>query len=194
MLSFLSYDSNPTSGIQKCSPSSSGVDTATRSRHCAAGPPQSARSASGRAGLRTASSRGGGGNASSGGSATARPEWRAEVWREGARVEVSTLGPYGHFGGVEAALQERFGFSYTAAEPTEVLVLGRGETARLFELVLLRQPASDADPGRHWRRIQAQRVVAAAAEVRRLRGTSEPLVPPPEPPGNIHDGSSADVV
>jgi hypothetical protein len=126
--------------------------------------PQSARRANvnGRSGFRLGSSRSFGLGPQPGGSITSRPAWRqpeqAQVRREVAGVEVSVIGQYGHFGGVEAALLSRFGFSYKAAEPIELLVLGCAETARLFDLHLLQMSAIEADIGRPWRRKQAQLV------------------------------------
>jgi hypothetical protein len=95
-----------------------------------------------------------------------------------AGVEVSVIGQYGHFGGVEAALLSRFEFSYKAAEPIELPVLGYAETSRLFDLHLLQMSAIEADIGRPWRRKQAQLVIAANAKVRRLHEAGEQLVPP----------------
>ena len=67
----------------------------------------------------------------------------------------------------------------------QVLVLSRAETARLFDLRILGVHAAGADAGRPWRCDQAQRLVRAAAELRRRRVGGEPLVPPPEPAGDL---------
>ena len=79
-------------------------------------PPQSARGAGGKA----IASIGGGNDGVGEVPVSARAPRRGEWWREGAQVEVSIMGRHGHFGGLEAAQEERLRFTYTAAEATEV--------------------------------------------------------------------------